>query len=215
MAAIRRTLTEMGRVPAQPFDLSFLQRAQQLGLQVERQFANFVEKERALVGQFQAAHLARNRAGECALLVPEQFALQQSGGDGRTVDLDEGAITASAEAVNGARQQFLAGSGLALDEYGRVGGCDGLNLLEHLAQTAAFAHDVFKSILEVDFVFEILLFLAKAVAQFRDLAKDHRIPDSHGHLVGDLDEHVGFALGKCTFDPAGYSERHRSPGRDE
>ena len=56
---------------AQPLDLALLQRAQQLGLQVERHLAHFVQKQRALVGQFQPAHLARDGPGECALLVAE------------------------------------------------------------------------------------------------------------------------------------------------
>src|SRR5579863_763991 len=103
----------------------------------------------------------------------EKLALQQTSGDRRAVDLDESAIAATTEAVNGTRKQFLAGTGLALDEYSCVGGRDRLNLLQHLAETSAFANDVLKSILEVDFLFEILLFLAEAVAEICDLAEDH------------------------------------------
>jgi hypothetical protein len=65
---------------AQALDLALLQSAQQLGLQVERQLAHLVEKERALVGQLQTADLARNGAGERALLVAEELAFEQPAG---------------------------------------------------------------------------------------------------------------------------------------
>ena len=156
-----------GAGATEALDFPFLQSAQKLGLQVEREFADFIEEERALVREFEAAHFAGDGSGKRALLVAEQLALDQAGRNGRTVELDKGALAARTEPVNGARQQFFAGAGLALDEDGGVGGRDGFNLLEHLAQTAALAHDVFKAVFEVDFVFEILLFLAQPVAQAR------------------------------------------------
>ena len=113
---------------AQALDLPLLQRAQQLGLQVERHLADLVEKERALVRQLEAADLARDGAGERALFVAEELAFEQPGGNGRAIQLDEGALAARAQAMDGARQQFFAGSGLALDEHGGIGGRDGLNL---------------------------------------------------------------------------------------
>jgi hypothetical protein len=63
--------------------------------------------------------------------------------------------------MDGAGQQLFAGSGLALDEHGGVGGRDGFNLAQHVAQAGAFAHDVFKTVVEIDLVFEILLFLVR------------------------------------------------------
>ena len=52
---------------AQALDLALLQGAQQLGLQIERQFAHLVEKQRALVSQFHTADFASNGARERAL----------------------------------------------------------------------------------------------------------------------------------------------------
>ena len=57
--------------------------------------------------------------------------------------------------------------GLALNEDGGIGGGDGFNLPEHPAQALAFADDIVEAPLEVDFFFEVLLFLAKAVAEVR------------------------------------------------
>ena len=119
-----------GPVAAETLDLFLLQGAQELGLQVERNLADFVEKERALVGEFQAADLARDGPREGAFLVAEKFALDQPGGNSGAVDLDEGAFAPRAESVDSARQQFLAGPGLALDENGGIGGGDSFNLAE-------------------------------------------------------------------------------------
>ncbi len=67
--------------------------------------------------------------------------------------------------MDGAGQQFFAGAGFALDEDGRVSGRDGFNLLKDLAHSGAFAHDDVESALEIDFVFEVLLLLAEALAR--------------------------------------------------
>ena len=47
---------------ADPLDLAFLDRAQQLGLQVELQIADLVEEERAAVGQLELADLLAHGA---------------------------------------------------------------------------------------------------------------------------------------------------------
>ena len=60
-----------GARAAQPFELVLLQDAQQLGLQLQRNVADFVEKQRAFMGQLEAADLLRDGAGERALLVAE------------------------------------------------------------------------------------------------------------------------------------------------
>ena len=85
-----------GARAAEALDLALLQRAQELGLEVEREFANFIEKERAFVGELDAADLAGDGAGECALLMAEEFALKKAGGNGGAVELDKGALAARA-----------------------------------------------------------------------------------------------------------------------
>ena len=63
---------------AEPLKLALLQNAQQLGLQIERHFADFVEQNRAAVGQFEFAGTVCDRAGESALAVAEELALEQA-----------------------------------------------------------------------------------------------------------------------------------------
>ena len=62
---------------ADALDHALLQEAQQLGLQRHRQVADLVEEERAAVGRLDLAQGLLGRAGERALLVAEQFALEQ------------------------------------------------------------------------------------------------------------------------------------------
>ena len=76
---------------ADPLDLALLQHAQQLRLRAQAHVADLVEEERAAVGLLELADLLRGGAGERALLVAEQLALDQLLGDRRAVDLHEGA----------------------------------------------------------------------------------------------------------------------------
>src|SRR5262249_9313336 len=62
---------------AEPFELALLQHPQQLRLNLERQIADLVEEQRAAVGELEASDLAGVGAGERALVVAEQLALEQ------------------------------------------------------------------------------------------------------------------------------------------
>ena len=66
-----------------------LQHAQQLGLERQRNLADLVQEQSALVGQFEQPALLRPGVGERALLVAEQLALQQGFGNRRAVDGQE------------------------------------------------------------------------------------------------------------------------------
>ena len=63
-----------------------LKHAQQLGLLAQRDVGDFVEKERAAVGQFEAADAVGARVGECAFDVAEYFAFEGSLGQAAGVD---------------------------------------------------------------------------------------------------------------------------------
>ena len=81
--------------------------------------------------QFEASDALRDGAGERALLVAEHFAFQQAGGNGGAVELDEGGLPPRAQVVDGARQQFLAGAGFAVDQHRGIGGRHRLHLLQN------------------------------------------------------------------------------------
>ncbi len=81
-----------GARSAEPFEFMLLQNAQQFGLQFQRNVADFIEKNCAFIGEFESANFLGNGYGECAALVAEKFAFQQSAGNGGAIDLDEGAF---------------------------------------------------------------------------------------------------------------------------
>ena len=102
---------------AEAFELLFLKDAQKLGLKVERDVADFVEKEGAFMSEFKAADALRDGAGEGTLFVAEELAFEQAGGDGGAVELDQRAVAASAQGVDGASEKFFAGACLAAYEH--------------------------------------------------------------------------------------------------
>src|SRR5690242_2497953 len=69
------------RAPADAIDRALLQDAQQLRLERCRHLADLVEEYRARVGKLELAERALRRAGERALLIAEELALEQRVGN--------------------------------------------------------------------------------------------------------------------------------------
>src|SRR6202035_1924880 len=65
--------------PSDALELALLEHAEELGLELERHFADLVEKERASVGELDAPEAPLERARERAALVAEQLHLDQGG----------------------------------------------------------------------------------------------------------------------------------------
>jgi len=63
---------------ADPLEFLLLQHPEKLRLQLERDLAHFVEEQRAGIGHLEPSDLLRDRAGERALLVAEELALEES-----------------------------------------------------------------------------------------------------------------------------------------
>src|ERR1051325_8685384 len=92
---------------SEPLERSFLQDAQPLGLQVEGQIADLVEKERAAVRQLESALTRVHGAGEGAARVSEQLALDERRRQRRTVDNHERVGSTRTAGVNRAGEQLL------------------------------------------------------------------------------------------------------------
>ena len=78
VAAIRRTFDLDRLGAAEALELALLQHAQQLHLRLQVDVADFVEEQRAALGQLEAALAPLVRVGEGALLVAEQLGLDQA-----------------------------------------------------------------------------------------------------------------------------------------
>ena len=57
-----------GAGTSKPFKLAILDDSQQLGLQLQRQLADLVQKKGGAVGDFESPYLPGVRAGECPLM---------------------------------------------------------------------------------------------------------------------------------------------------
>ena len=73
-----------------------------------------------MVGEFEAPDSLRHGAGERASLVSEHFTLKKAGRNRGAVEFHELPIRTGAQVVNRAGDQFLTGSGLAVNENGRI-----------------------------------------------------------------------------------------------
>ncbi len=72
------------------------QRAEQLGLHGLRHVPDFIEKEGAGVGGFEAAGAGAGGAGEGAGFMAEHFGFEEIGGDSGAIEGDEGGCGAAA-----------------------------------------------------------------------------------------------------------------------
>ena len=94
-----------------------IEHAQQFHLSLQLQFADFVEKKRALVGHFEQPGLGGVGAAESAFFVSEKLALDEIFGKRRAVDVDPRTAAALRRLVNRAGDEFLAGPRLPRDQH--------------------------------------------------------------------------------------------------
>ena len=106
---------------AETLDFPLLQHPQHLGLRLGAHVADFVEEDRAAVGLLELADLLLRRAGERSLFVAEELGLDQLFRNRGAVDLHEAVAAAQTVAMDGARDQFLAGAAFAQQQDRRVG----------------------------------------------------------------------------------------------
>ena len=122
-----------GLAAADTLDLFFLQESQQVGLQLHRQIADLIKKQRATIGRLDPPDLTLMGASKCALFVAKQFGLDQVFGDRAAVDRDKRLGMALGLAVQGFGHQFFAGAAVAADQDR---GLSGRQLGQQLAQLA-------------------------------------------------------------------------------
>ena len=120
-----RTLIGTRRVLPTGTNLLFLDRAQHFGLQIDRKFSDFVEKNGSSFGHGHEPVFGLVGAGERALHVAEQFTLDQGGHERSAIDRDERLVAEGTGIVNGARHHLFAGAALAQNQH-RVHAVGGL-----------------------------------------------------------------------------------------
>ena len=108
-------------VPAQPFESSLLEHAQQLGLGDEGQVPDLVEEQRSVARQLEPSWLPVVRAGEGALFVAEDLGLEERVRQRGAVDRLQLRLRAPAQLVDHACDDFLARPGRPEDQHRDVG----------------------------------------------------------------------------------------------
>src|SRR5439155_22799747 len=126
-----------GALLADALVLSLLQNAEQFALQVERDFAHFVEKKRAAIRGFETARAVFHGAGERAFGMAEELAFIKLLRNRGAVDADQRPLAALAALVDFAGHEFLARAGLAENQHAGVGGRDEFNLPRNGVQSGA------------------------------------------------------------------------------
>ena len=106
--------------PAHALDFTFLQHPQQLGLQAQGHFRDFVEQQGAAIGLFELARLRCNGAGKRAFFVTEQGGFEHVVRDRRAVDRHERLIDPAGMLVDVTRQHFFTGARLPGNQHRRV-----------------------------------------------------------------------------------------------
>ncbi len=129
-------------VRADALQLAVLQHAQELGLHGERQLADFVQKERAAIGEFEFAAPVGKRARDRAAHVPEQLAFDECIRQRRAVQADERLVGARRRRVYLAGDEFLADARFARDEHGQIARCDDGDVVHQPFVAVAAADDV-------------------------------------------------------------------------
>src|SRR5437870_4277509 len=114
---------------SQPLEFSLLEHAQQLGLKLQRNVADLIQKYRSAIGQLKAADALRDSAGKSAFLVPEELAFEQACRNRRTVELNKGPPGPRTGGMNGSRYEFFARPRFAQNQHRRLRRCDNPHLL--------------------------------------------------------------------------------------
>jgi len=112
LGARSRVPTEVARSP-QPAEALGVEKFEQLGLRHRVDLGDFVQEQCPAVGQLDQPDLLRARVGERTRFVAEQLALEQIGGEGGAIDLDEGARRGARSLVDGVREETLSDPRLA------------------------------------------------------------------------------------------------------
>ena len=108
-----------------------LQEAQQRDLRLGAQGVNFVEEQCATVGFGDQPAMCHLGVGKRTAFMAEQFGFEQMVGQGPAVHRHERARAAHPVVVNGARRQFFARAGFALDQHRRVARRNPSQLRQH------------------------------------------------------------------------------------
>src|SRR5208337_3297404 len=106
---------------SQAFELTILQKSQQLHLKRLGKLAYFIKKERAAIGLFNASSFGFSSSGEGPFFISEKFGLQQVVRKRCTIDFYERRASPAAEFMDYPGNERLSGAGFPQEQNGGLG----------------------------------------------------------------------------------------------
>ena len=123
-------------VATHAFETALLQYAQQLDLHLQRHIADLIQEQRPALGELEATESSRERSRECALLVTEEFALQEVRRDRTAIDRNERMPSSTGEFVDMPRHHLFARARFAENQHARIERSDLLDQPVYVAHGA-------------------------------------------------------------------------------
>mgnify|MGYP007095977105 CR=1 FL=1 len=104
-------------LPTNSLKNAFLHDTKQSNLCCERELADFIQKERSIIGSFKPTVPSLGCTGEGTLLVPKQLGIDQIRGNSTAVHPEKGTFGSCRSLVDRTGDDFLTRSGFAQDEH--------------------------------------------------------------------------------------------------
>ncbi len=123
-------------------NIAILQDAQQLRLQRQRQLADFVEEQRAVIGHLKFAAAVADSPGKRPFHVTEQLALRHALRQRRAVEVHQRVSRTRRSLMHRLRHQLLTGPRFAADQHVQIRGGDNLDLFFQLQHRRRQADDL-------------------------------------------------------------------------
>jgi hypothetical protein len=132
------------------------------------------------------------------------------------VQFDEGPSLSRTQIVHGARDQFLSGAGLPVNQDRRVSRRHDLDLLKDGASHARVPNDVVELQLILNFIFQIDFLARELLLKLFDLLVGERIVERDRNLLRDFDEQLQILLGEgFVLNPRGAQDSQRPVSAEE
>src|SRR6266849_4304053 len=191
---------------AETHEFAFLNNAQELGLRFGTDGGDFVEKDGALIGDFEETLFGSDGAGEGAFDVSEELRFEKVHGDRAGIHGHKGFVGASGGGVNRLGDELLARTALAANEDGGARRSHLGNEVQERLHLVALADDAGKTETLLEGALELDVFVAKA-ARLHSLS-DLRQKFVVGPRLGDVIHRAVFERGPRHFNRAVGGNEH-------
>ena len=129
-----------GLAAADTFDLAFLDDTQQLGLQADLHFGNFVEQQRAVLGLFELTRVGGASPGKSPFFMAEQHGFEHVLRNRCAVDRNKRFVLARRMFVQITCDNLLAATAFTADHHGCLAARDSPCELQQLDRAGIFRH---------------------------------------------------------------------------